>query len=133
MLYSESFKLVTEIPYREQFDHCRAQLSDAQYQAIVDTLNAKIDRDMQASGEGIQTSSWIPGANWTGTVYDPIYSQACGRDEELSAKFFGQIVWKVFIDRPEHWASAHYEKDGIPIKGRTYFRVHPETNNSKPD
>jgi hypothetical protein len=36
---------------------------------------------------------------------------------------FGLIVWKVFEERSESWASAHGMKDGKEIRGRTYFRV----------
>ena len=91
-------------------------MSNHEYDAIYRELNTLI------SGDKIHTSSWIPGSNWSGTVYAPIY-QAANQDEELAAKYFGLILWVVVIEHHDTWSSGHYEKDGIPIKGRTYFRV----------
>ncbi|HYR07918.1 MAG TPA: hypothetical protein VEQ60_09125 [Longimicrobium sp.] len=83
---------------------------------IEDRLNNMID------GDRIHTSSWMPGADWTGTPFQAIW-EVNGRDVEEAAKAFGLIVWKVFERRPERWASAHGMKDGKEIKGRTYFQV----------
>lgn len=41
----------------------RSRLSDAAFNAIYDELHSRID------GSDIQTSSWIPGSNWEGTVF----------------------------------------------------------------
>lgn len=43
----------------------RSRLSDAAFNAIYDELHSRID------GSAIQTSSWIPGFNWEGTVFQP--------------------------------------------------------------
>jgi hypothetical protein len=32
------------------------------------------------------------------------------------------MVWEVFMERPERWFSGRFEKDGEPIKSRTYFQ-----------
>ena len=56
------------------------------------------------------------------TPFERIY-EVCGRDENEAAKCFGLIVWKVFENRSETWASAHGMKDGKAIRSRTYFRV----------
>ena len=83
-------------------------------------LNAMID------GDRIHTSSWMPGSDWTRTPFQAIYD-ASGHDQEEAAKNFGLIVWKVFEERPERWASAHGMKDGKEIRGRTYFRPSTES------
>jgi hypothetical protein len=70
----------------------------------------------------VDTSSWIPGADWTGTVFQPIY-EACGEDENAAALFFGLLVWQVVMDREDCWSFGRYEKEGIPIRGMTYFRI----------
>lgn len=120
MLYSiDDDRQINYIPHEREYLNWRNQLSPNEYQAIVDELNSKIN------GTEIQTSSWIPGSDWTGTVYEPIYTKACDGDETESGLFFGLIVWVVMLERPEMWAFGHYEKDGIPIKGLTYFQVNP--------
>lgn len=118
MLYSLSREeYINGIPYRADYDRWRRRLSNAEYQAIYDELHARI------SGSEIETSSWIPGANWEGTVYQPIYETACEYDEGAAARFFGLILWHVFLEHEAVWAFGRYEKEGIPIEGLTYFQL----------
>ena len=87
MLYSlNSEKYINVIPYRDDYDIWRSRLTDAEYQAIYDELHSRI------SESEIETSSWMPGSDWTGTVFQPIYERACRCDNEAAAKFFGLIV-----------------------------------------
>ena len=65
----------------------------------------------------------MPGHDWTGTVFEPIYFKAARSSYEQSAKCFGLMVWEVFMERPERWASGKFEKDGEPIGSRTYFQL----------
>lgn len=117
MLYSiETGKDILSIPYEREYQLMKTRLSQTEYSAIFDELTSKI------SGDEIHTSSWIPGADWTDTVYAPLY-EAANQDEELAAKYFGLFLWVVVMEHPETWSSGRYEKDGIPIRGRTYFRV----------
>lgn len=95
----------------------KKRLSEDEFQAIVFELNNRID------SKQILTSSWIPGSDWTGTVFEPIYSKACNCLVEEAGKFFGLILWVVMMDRPEKWAYGHYEKNNVPIQGLTYFLV----------
>jgi hypothetical protein len=118
MLFSiESNSEMTHIPHHRDFDRWKVRLSSAEYQAITDELNSRIE------GTEIQTSSWMPGSDWSSTVFQPIYEKACDFSETTSALFFGLIVWSVFMCRPEWWAFGRYEKDGIPISGMTYFKI----------
>lgn len=118
MLYSiDEDKIINYIPHENEFSVWRGRLSDLEYQTIVEELNRRIE------GTEIQTSSWIPGSDWTGTVFDPIYRKACLNDIIDSGLCFGLIVWVVMMERPETWAFGRYEKDGIPIRGLTYFQV----------
>jgi hypothetical protein len=111
-------KKITTIPHRSAYRAWCDKLDRAELQAIKDVLNERID------GSDIHTSSWIPGADWTGTVYDPIYSKACSMNEDAAAKMFGLILWDVILHRNEKWACGRYQKDGVDIKGMTYFQVH---------
>ena len=116
MLYSvDSTKYVTTVPHKRQFDQWKKNLSTTDYQRIVDALNQKVDMS------DINTSSWIPGNDWTGTVYQPIY-HACGNDKVTSGLFFGLILFELLMNRKDAvWGFGRYEKDGVPIRGMTYF------------
>ncbi len=120
MIYSiHNNCVIHDIPYRKDYDRWRPRLSDKEHQDIIAELTKKIG-DTQ-----IQTSSWMPGKDWTDTVFDPIYSKACRNDYAQAAQFFGLLVWEAFLLHSDHWAFGHYELDGIPIQGLTYFKVYP--------
>ena len=120
MIYSlASQELVDSIPHQADYARWRSRLSDAEYQSIFDELNRRLE------GDEIATSSWIPGADWRGTVFQPIHEIACNHDADKAALFFGLILWDVMMHRRETWAFGRYEKVGIPIRGLTYFRVDP--------
>lgn len=111
-----SGKPVTSQPYFNKFKVWRNRLSEAEFEAIVDKLNSLIN------GDEVHTAGWMPGHNWKETVYEPIYTKACGSNEEESGLCFGLFVWYVFQNRLDEWYSGKFEKDGVPIKSRTYFR-----------
>ena len=76
------------------------------------------------AGNEIHTSSWMPGSDWTGTVWELIYTNACQYDTGAAGLFFGLFVWEAFMDHPDAWSFGRYEKDGTLIQGMTYFRIH---------
>lgn len=118
MLYSiDSQSYIKNIPHRADYDRWRSGLTDAEYQAIYDELNSRISESQ------IETSSWIPGSDWTGTVFEPIYEKACQYDERASAKFFGLILWHVVMEHKEVWSFGKYKLGEVPIEGMTYFRI----------
>jgi hypothetical protein len=114
-----SGKAIHTIPYRSQFDALRARLSDEEFEAMVARINDLVDD----GGAEIATAGWLPGSDWTGTVFEPIYTTAAQGDFDRAAMFFGQLVWYTIMQRPEPWASGRYEVDGRDIGSRTYFRV----------
>ena len=124
LYYPDTFKAVTQVPHRTDFDRWVSGLSNAEMQAIQDTLNAKIDADLEA-GKEVQVAGWIPGSDWKGTAYLPIYEKACRYNQRASALCFGLIVWKVFMDRPDDWSfvADATKKDGTPIQSKVYFPV----------
>ena len=117
-LYSiEPFQQITHIPHRRDFDAWCSRLTSEQREAIRSEL-----RNMIESGtERIFTSSWIPGSNWEGTVWQAIYTYACGHDANAAGLCFGLFVWEAFLEHHEAWSFGRYEKDGQPIRGLTYF------------
>ncbi len=76
---------IQRIPYRDQFDRLRARLSAEEFDAMVDRVNELIDE----AGGDIATAGWLPGSDWTGTVFAPIYTKAARGDFDRSAMFFG--------------------------------------------
>lgn len=106
------------IPYSQDYKNWRKHLSDIDYNQIKDELNRMID-----SNE-VHTAGWMPGSNWIGTVFEPIY-HACGKNQTQAALFFGLIVYKVFMERPDTWACGRFQLNGKDIKSLTYFRVNP--------
>lgn len=114
MLYSE--KYITKLPHKKDFDAWRKNISDSDYAAIEDALIEK------ACSSEVITSSWIPGNDWSGTVYEPIYN-ACGKNKEASGLFFGLILFNTLMNYPDTtWGfSKHGEIKEKDIKGTTYF------------
>lgn len=118
MLYSiDKGQYIDFTPYENDFRIWKGRLAAKDYDKISIELNARID------GDEIHTSSWIPGSDWTGTAFEPIYSLACHKDEQASGKFFGLILWEVVKNRSDVWSYGRYENNGIPIKGLTYFKL----------
>jgi len=108
---------ITAVWHKKFFDASKNWLSDDEYQTIVDELNRIVQKSID-DGEDIVVSSFIPGSDWSGTVWEPIYTKACGFDFDHSAQFFGLLVYQVLIDRPEAW---YFIKQDV-AKGMIYFR-----------
>lgn len=118
MLYSvNGKKYVKHTPHSVDYRVWISRLSSEELEAIRDELNHRIGED------DIHTSSWIPGTDWTGTVFQPIYEKACLRNVEAAGMCFGIILWEVLKERDDVWGFGRYEKNGIPIDGMTYFRI----------
>ena len=112
----DSGNKIKHIPHDKEFALWRSRLSTEEFDAIINYLSSLMQ------GKEIHTSSWIPGNNWTGTIYEPIYSKACNNDITLSGLCFGLFVWYAFQQDENEWYFGRFAKDGIPIKGMTYFR-----------
>jgi hypothetical protein len=120
LLYSvPNITKIDQVPHPVEYHHWRYALDTVDrhaYRQIHDEL------DTRFNGREVDTSSWVPGSNWTGTVFQPIYD-ACRQDEVAAGRFFGLLVWQVVMDREDCWSFGRYEKDGIPITGMTYFHI----------
>jgi len=112
MLYTAENERITAVAYEGEFKRRMAHLDSASYQIIVEELNRVVD------GNDVHTSSWIPGHDWRGTLYEPIW-RSCKMNSEVAAKFYGQILYKVMMDRPEKWCFGSYPH----ARGKTYFRI----------
>lgn len=117
----ETGRTIEHVPFGRDFEALRARLCDTDFDGMVARINELID----ASGAEIATAGWLPGSDWTGTPFEPIYTIAARHDYQRSALFFGQLVWYVVMLRPEPWGSGRYQVDGRDIGSRTYFRLTP--------
>lgn len=119
LLDIDSGRAIEQVPFRRDFDALRSRLTQAAFDAMVERMNELIDE----SGGEIATAGWLPGSDWTGTPFEPIYTLAARQDYQRSALFFGQLVWYVVMQRPEAWGSGRYQMDARDIGSRTYFRL----------
>lgn len=125
MLYAINGEInkITEIPHEKLYRTLKLRLDPDEFKAIEDELNIKI------SGKEVNTSTFLLGHNWFGTVYEPIYTKACRGKREVSAKFFGTVLWTILMKRQDSWAFERYKMDNRDIKGTTYFRINLDTDN----
>jgi hypothetical protein len=112
----ETMSPISTVPHRKDFDFWRSKLTQIEIAEIKAAINATIH------GTEIQTSSWMPGSDWSDTAYQPIYEKAANYSQRNAALCFGLFVWEVFMERPETWFTGRFEKDGEPIGGMTYFQ-----------
>ena len=119
MLYSIDDKEITGIPRRRlaDFKAWRDNLANSDYEAVVEAINKYVDA---VPPDKPFVSSYIPGSDWTGTVYEPLYI-ACGQSVEQAGWFFGLIVWQVMIDHEEEWVFKLADKED-DVLGTTYWR-----------
>ena len=117
LLNIDTMKEITNIPHRKSFEAWKKNISEIDYRAIIDELNKRIDDNQE-----IHTAGWMPGHDWTGTVFYPIYL-ACKKDKSAAALFFGIIVFIVFMERTEKWSFGRYNLNGMDIVSMTYFRL----------
>lgn len=115
----DSGKVIDSVPFARDFETLRGRLSESEFDGMVARINELIDE----AGAEIATAGWLPGSDWTGTPFQPIYTKAAREDFGRSAMFFGQLVWYTVMRRPERWGSGKYQVDGRDIRSRTYFRL----------
>lgn len=108
---------MSRIPHQAEFYAWCSRLTSVQLQAIRAELQRKID------DKEIHRSSWMPRSDWTGTVWHPIYTDACNYNEAAAGRCLGLFVWEAFMNHPKDWSFGCYPKDDMPIQGMTYFRV----------
>ena len=80
---------VTKLPHARDYARWRKNISDADYDKVVDAINQQVDAN------DVNTAGWMPGSDWTGTVYEPLY-YACGKNEIQSGLFFWPHCFQSF-------------------------------------
>ncbi|MBN1516300.1 hypothetical protein JXA32_07000 [Candidatus Sumerlaeota bacterium] len=124
MLFDINGRQQTRIPHRQNYNRWRRRLSDADHEQIMETLfhvmNQAIESGEAQGENGIFNSSFIPGANWTGTPYQPIY-EACGQDFEQAQLFYGLLVWEAVMLHDDDWIFIRQQNTPEHPLGLTYF------------
>ena len=86
-------------------------------------INDEFERRVDVAGKEVVTAGWLPGSDWTGTPFYPIYEKAARHDFAASGKCFGLMMWVYFMEHPDDWSFGRFEKNGIEIQSMTYFRI----------
>jgi hypothetical protein len=107
---------VASVWYPDFFNHVRRSIEPSDFDDLWLHVN---DRFVDCE---VLTTSWEPGRDWARTPFRVI-CPAVGFYPEEAAKFVGLIYCAVAIERPELWGCHHAELNGIPIRGRTYYRL----------
>ena len=108
---------VTQLPHSHEFARWRKSITNVDYDKVVEAINNQVDE------KDLNTAGWMPGHDWTGTVYEPLYD-ACGKSVSQAGLFFGLVVFKILMERTDAvWGFGRFEKDGVPIHSMTYFRT----------
>jgi hypothetical protein len=128
---------VLRLDHLSDFNRQWLRIPPAQREAIEAEINRRLD-DLLASpspnwGSIMNTSieggrlNPVTGVrgDWTDTVFDPIYSVACGYSEAQAGLLFGNVWKKVIIAREEPWIGIRsdptFPQRGITLQGKTYF------------
>jgi hypothetical protein len=107
--------ILERIPHPEVWHAISERLSTVQIQEVFDEIEKRLkDKEVNVAG-------WIPGADWTGTPFEPIYSTAARSDYETAAKMFGLLVWVYFMRRPDCWSFGRYNTRSQHVESMTYF------------
>ncbi|MFH1892561.1 MAG: hypothetical protein ABIK83_07755 [Candidatus Zixiibacteriota bacterium] len=115
MLYDIHGKKQSRIIHRGDYNQWRTNLSDSDWEGIVAAVHEVMDRD------GVFKSSYLPGSDWNGTPYLPIWF-AVGEDFDQARLFFGLLVWEAVWLHPEDWYFVRQDSPGDEPTGMTYFR-----------
>ena len=94
-----------------------ARMSEAEVGAVRSALDARIE------GSRIETSAWIPGSDWRGTPWQPIFDVGAKGSFELAALMFGLFVWEAFERHPADWFTTKFSAGGEEDRFRVYFRT----------
>jgi len=116
---------ITSVPHERVNRPIVNRISEEDLILIRDEINNRIDAVVDSPNELI-TSGWIPGSNWNGTVFQPIFT-AARNDFTRSGMVFGFLVFEVVMSREEDWSLGKYQVNGRDIGSTTYFRINRQS------
>lgn len=121
-LYSvPDMKEITRVPHDHDNRPIINRIPAHELESIIEEINCRVDNVVD-SPEELITAGWIPGHDWAGSVWEPIYI-ASNRDVARAGMVFGALVFEVIMNRPEAWSLGKYQVNGRDIGSTTYFRI----------
>lgn len=123
MLMNPDGALQDDSAHKDFHNRIKKNMTQGEYDAIMKALAIEFDKAAAKNENRCVVSSWVPGSDWTGTVYEPIYN-ACDKEEypTESAKYmFGNMVWRAAIAHRETWIFVKPPKDDDGPLGIKYF------------
>ncbi len=111
---SNNIRTVTTLKNQQDFDNFMKKISAFDYQRIVKEINKYIDNNKKFA------AAWIPGTDWTGTVYEPI-AIACANNKTEAGYFFGLIVFDLLMNRRDKTWEYEYKLDSTTKKKRMLY------------
>lgn len=122
MLFNIDGKKIERVYHKTDFDIMKGNIPTNDMIKIKEELNILIKKayDDVDEDNNILTSSWVPGKDWTGTVYDSIYKNGAKSNFSSAAKLFGLILMETFIEQKEEWVFMKADND--QISGSYYFK-----------
>jgi hypothetical protein len=115
MLLDINGKRQPRIIHQIDYDRWRANLNDTDWEGIIKAVHQVMDRG------NVFKSSYLPGSDWTGTPYEPIWF-AVGEDFDQARLFFGLLVWEAVWLHSEEWHFVRQDDINDEPTGMTYFR-----------
>ena len=99
-LYSiPDMKIIKKIPHERDNVTIIKRIPKEKLELIIKELNHKIDKVADSPNE-IITSGQIPGNDWSGSIWEPIYI-AAERDFSRAGMIFGILVFETMTKREE--------------------------------
>lgn len=122
MLFNIYGKEIKCVYHKTDFYRMKRNIPTDDMAKLKEKLNILIKKAYDDINEdkNILTSSWIPGKDWTGTVYESIYKNGAGSDFGLAAKLFGLVLMETFIEQKDDWVFMKADND--QISGSYYFK-----------
>lgn len=115
---------ITSVYDPVEFKLLQARLPQEGLDRIVTELVRQLDEVLVG---GTISASWIPGHDWVGTIYMPIYEKVGRQDEKLSALFFGTLMQDTVIHHKSWWSRVKTpkapQKDPEGMEITLYWRV----------
>lgn len=115
MLVTVEGKEITKIPHPETWELINLRLSKEELDPIKEAMVKVLDECTWT------VAGWVPGSDWSDTVYQVIYDKAAKSDYNLAAKMYGLIFWVVVMEHGAKWAFVE-DRTG----SKRYFRIGPE-------
>ena len=124
-LYSvPDMRQITNVPHEASNRPIVNRIPEESLVRIRKEINERIQAVVD-SHEELITSGWIPGSDWTNTVWQPIYI-ASRNDFVRAGMVFGFLVFEEMMYREEDWSLGKYQVNGRDIGSTTYFRIDTE-------